>query len=901
MPPAPAPAATPWEKTAAFKTNRGNRPTWKYATAVDANDAFGNTYNAAAVAAQLDVVSTVSVDKAATAVATGFLTQFSAYLWWAKKDWDGAAEKSDEGPNTVIPLYTWGTPKLRYRATFQAFDSDSDDLTGFNSDVMVIRYGKRFVQGRLQAFLEKAADPMVGATPIVFADRVVDVFAAFVKIYTDDWPSWPNVIVCVKKEAFPALKSGAANYNLWTLPLKFAVYRPYKPVKQAAAVTSEYSKKVTLLWQVIGGAKIGANAPPLPNKASAYPTATTNAMAQSLMFSRAMYSAVQRKTPAELNLGQRAERALGLSVTSKELKAYANATTVPAVCVLVLRLVNPPRTAPLEVSSPPKVTFDLSVSSSPGDIKLSLPHAANVVVGLDFNTVIAKRYVCVDKNIGSEAEALDYLQRVFQVDTTTTQITVASANGLTVITGVRGTLMAVREIPATVTSSSETLPMIKVSSLKEYPFDGCFIDAYRHLYLHIAPNTDGLTDGDMMIAHAYVSGGPSEDRRARVVAETQRVKVADRHAALNASALRFWGSAQPWQSGHSYSVGDRVVGRVGDVDRVFTVEEVNGTSGAREPNWQEGRVTDNDVTFSINDPGTIGGDQIKPVAVTIKAVETNGRVTVDPPRVPTPGVLVVSSLSSRTLFYTSCNAQGLLGGLDGVVDGLGAGMGGVCYPLQNAPTSALLASVTSATTRLCQLMAPPKTLTVKIPCAATTNKQIELIAKSDSRSYDDAYIDFFGLQAFEDAAVETPPRVTPFEASTLKSSYDKAALARDTLIDTLFELSRTACDTFATTASIESLADDDIKAIGTLLRTKCTTVTEQLIELSAFAKKVDAQYIQPPPAIPALKPSTLRHVVENSLKEKSNGNVASFALGTPEQITGLSSMIKWLQTIELPV
>jgi hypothetical protein len=86
-----------------------------------------------------------------------------------------------------------------------------------------------------------------------------------------------------------------------------------------------------------------------------------------------------------------------------------------------------------------------------------------------------------------------------------------------------------------------------------------------------------------------------------------------------------------------------------------------------------------------------------------------------------------------------------------------------------------------------------------------------------------------------------------------------------------------------------------------LLRTKCTTVTEQLDELSAFAKEVDAQYIQLPPAIPALKPSTLRHVVENSLKEKSNSNVASFALGTPEQITGLSSMIKWLQTIKLPV
>jgi hypothetical protein len=489
---------------------------------------------------------------------------------------------------------------------------------------------------------------------------------------------------------------------------------------------------------------------------------------------------------------------------------------------------------------------------------------------------------------------------VFQVDTTTTQITVASANGLTVITGVRGTLMAVREIPATVTSSSETLPMIKVSSLKEYPFDGCFIDAYRHLYLHIAPNTDGLKDGDMMIAHAYVSGGPSEDRRARVVAKSQRVQVADRHAALNASALSFWGSARPWQSGHLYSVGDRVVGRVNDVDRVFTVEG-KGKSGAREPNWQEGRVTDNDVTFSINDPGTIGGDQIKSVAVTINAVKTNRRVTVDPPRVPTPGVLVVSSPSSRTLFYTSCNAQGLLGGLDGDVDGRTAGTEGVCYPLQNAPTSALLASVTSATTRLCRLMAPPKTLTVKIPCAATTNKEIELIGKEDSRSYDDAYIDFFGLQAFEDAADETLPRITPFEASALKSSYDKAKLARDTLIDTLFELSRTACDTFATTASIESLTDDDIKATGTLLRTKCTTVTEQLDELSAFAKEVDAQYIQLPPAIPALKPSTLRHVVENSLKEKSNSNVASFALGTPEQITGLSSMIKWLQTIKLPV
>lgn len=750
---------------------------------------------------------------------------------------------------TLVRLVSIGRPRIVYNGSMGWVDSNT---AAVDKDVVVIS---------LKDVDLSALDVETKAKThtIILIATTNNAIKALAAAYGKNWTRWPSLYVCSVEAVVPVvIEAVATKLRSWLLPMSSAGrYKRFQAVKKAKeGPQGEYAKKATILWQLLGTDPGDFNTRVETSNVSPFLTQDSTVLPRALMVSETMYKAVQEQSLlAAVSNNEDLARNVGIVLTRSKASIFKGRGNVPPVCSIVLNLLDPPRTLIIGDTVEPRM-----LASGSADPKVKLPHSNDAIPDQDVQNPRSLGYVMVASSIitpaavsaavspaGAYIDAVNaYLGNVCSAPGTTfTAGTEAnsSVDRVFVCNDVSGTLMAV--------------DAARLVSLAEFPFQGCFVDTAGNLYVHI----DALDDLDPSVS--FVDHG--------------------------------------W-----------VVRRDGVDDSAFVTRFKSATTPI-SPADRNNMVTQQVRAFNVITPmGTKRG-----LAVNVAILDINGskKLRVDK-KVSVPGVLEISA--DKRFLYTNQDAEYNLLGLtaDQINAVPPAGVAATCFPTKNTEPATLYSTIMANTRNLLSVFAPPETQAIVINGGALVKAR--LFKQDDARSkhnfvYGNAVVDIFGIRAYEtvnflyntDGSLKANA-LSPFYAPAVEPGYTSAVAAETAIVGALMQLSAIAA-TISTertnglrvpsTGVLEAMDVDALKTLATDVHALAATITQAMATLRSFSEQVRALYV---PALPDSGMLTnYEQIALRSLKSDPSSTETSYALGTPEQIQGIRSMVEWLETVEL--
>lgn len=821
---------------------------WLYKDDADANAAATAAYRTR----QLSLTKLMSVatfqTKALTKLVEAPLSfgdkQVHVYWWWGKKQ---KPQPSDAVSPTLVRLVSIGSPRIVYGGSMGWVDSN---IVLANEQVVVV-YLKDV------DLSNPNTQTLLGTHTVILIATTSNAITALKEAYGTNWTQWPSLYVCPVEDVVPVVKDAVkSKLKSWLLPLSSAGrYKRFQVVKKAAeGLQSGYAKQATMLWELLG---TNSNVSVATSNVSPFLTEDSTVLPRALMVSETMYKAVQQQSLlSAVSNDEDLARNVGIVLTRTTTSIFKGRGNVPQVCSIVLNLLDPPRT--LAIND----TVEPSMPPSSSDSTVTLPHSPNAIQDEDIQSPIDLGYVMVASRIVTAAVASAAppvtIVSIYVNAVNAFLSGVCSAPGSAFTSGTSAQSSVGRVF--TCSDVSGTLMAVDAAmavSLTEYRFQGCFVDAVGNLYVRILDNFDDLGPSVSFVDHGWVVRRENTDDSEFLKRFKQRTTVIDPTDRNNALTQQL---------------------------RTFNVIKPAGTKRGL------------DVKFAVlTDDGS-------------KKVRVDKKVSV-------PGVLEISA--DKRFLYTNQDAEYYLLGLTAdQVNAVPSNTGTAkCYSTKNIEPATLYPTVTANTRNLLSLFAPPKTEAIVITGGALVRER--MFKQDDPRSrynfvYGNAVVDIFGTRAYEsviplyDDQTLKSGALSPFDAPAVSGDYARADAADNAIVVALTRLSATAATIItktdggrriSSTGVLETMDEDNLKELATRVHTFAGTLTGAMAVLRSFSDRVRALYV---PALPNSEMLTrYEQVTLQSLKSDPSSIEPSYALGTPEQIQGIRSMVEWLQTVQL--